>query len=177
MYIHKNDAFFIQWDHNKSQLNIEKHGVDFSEAASVLFDSNVLELVDQKHSQHEERYLIIGKALTDEFYSSSILQGVRKMAKKSIIELSVQELRTKKNAASISRKIKDSEIDYSDIPEFTSAELKKFKRRGRPVIGDSPRKAISIRVDEMVLKKLKSKALKKGIAYQTLINDILKKAV
>lgn len=64
MYIHKDDAFFIQWDHNKSQLNIEKHGVDFSEAASVLFDSNVLELVDQKHSQHEERYLIIGKALS-----------------------------------------------------------------------------------------------------------------
>lgn len=64
MYIHKNDAFLIQWDHNKSQLNIEKHGVDFNEAASVLFDADVLELVDQKHSHKEERYLIIGKALS-----------------------------------------------------------------------------------------------------------------
>jgi uncharacterized protein (DUF4415 family) len=99
------------------------------------------------------------------------------MAKRSIIELSAQDLRTKKNAGSMNRKVKDSEIDYSDIPELTSAELKKFKKRGRPIIGETPRKAISIRVDEIVLKKLKSKALKKGIAYQRLINDILKKAV
>ncbi len=63
MYIHKDDAFLIQWDHNKSQLNTEKHGVEFNEAASVLF-ANVLELADQKHSLNEERYLIIGKALS-----------------------------------------------------------------------------------------------------------------
>ena len=77
----------------------------------------------------------------------------------------------------MSRKIKDSEIDYSDIPALTDKELSKFKRRGRPVIGESPRKAISIRIDQQTLKKLKLKAKKTGIAYQSLINEILKKAV
>lgn len=75
------------------------------------------------------------------------------------------------------RKIKDSEIDYSDIPKMTSEQLRKFKRRGRPVIGEMARKAISIRIDEAVLRKLKAKAKKQKVPYQSLINEILKKAV
>ena len=63
----------------------------------------------------------------------------------------------KKRLKSKSRKIRDTEVDYSDIPELSDEQLAKFKRRGRPVIGDTPRKAISIRIDESVLKKLKSK--------------------
>lgn len=78
---------------------------------------------------------------------------------------------------SISRKVKDSEIDYSDIPEFTDAELKSFKRVGRPLVGESAREAISLRVESEVLKKLKEKAKNKGVGYQSLINEILKKAV
>jgi len=99
------------------------------------------------------------------------------MAKKTTIVLSAQELLTRKSVKSTGRKIKDSEIDYSDIPELDDETIKKFKRRGRPVIGESPRKAISIRIDESVLSKLKSRAKKKGVAYQSLINEILKKAV
>ena len=74
-------------------------------------------------------------------------------------------------------KTKDADIDFSDIPELTDEQLSKFKRRGRPVIGDGPRKAISIRIDENVLDKLKSKAKRTGVAYQSLINEILKKAI
>ena len=99
------------------------------------------------------------------------------MAKKSITVLSVPELLTRKNGKSINRKSKDSEIDYSDLPELTDIQLAKFKRRGRPVIGDSPRRAISIRIDLKVLDKIKTKAKKTGVAYQSLINEILKKAV
>lgn len=99
------------------------------------------------------------------------------MAKKSTIVLSVPELLARKNAKSTRHKHKSSKIDFSDIPELDDEELKKFIRRGRPVIGESPRKAISIRIEENVLLKLKSKAKKKGIAYQSLINEILKKAV
>lgn len=99
------------------------------------------------------------------------------MAKKSITVLSAQELLARKSGKSTNRKVKDSEIDFSDIPELTGEQLSKFSRRGRPVIGESPRRAISIRIDEKVLDRLKSKAKKTGIAYQSLINDILKKAV
>lgn len=97
--------------------------------------------------------------------------------KLSTIELSVQDLQTRMKEERIVKKVKDSEIDYSDIPNFSKEQLNKFKRPGRPVIGDTPRKAISIRIEEGVLKKLKAKAKQKGIAYQSLINEILKKAV
>jgi len=99
------------------------------------------------------------------------------MAKKTITVLSAQELLARRNEKSTNRKVKDSEIDFSDIPELTDEQLSQFKRRGRPVIGESPRKAISIRIDEGVLDKLKSKAKKTGVAYQSLINEILKKAI
>ncbi|GEM_PF-2501699 len=103
--------------------------------------------------------------------------GGQVMAKKPTIVLSAQELRARKNAISIGRKVKDSEIDFSDIPELDEEVLNKIKRRGRPIIGDSPRKAISVRIEEDVLAKLKAKAKKRGVPYQSLINEILKKAV
>jgi uncharacterized protein (DUF4415 family) len=99
------------------------------------------------------------------------------MTKNSTTVLSVRALRARKNVKSIKRNVKDSEIDYSDIPELSSEQLSKFKKRGRPVIGDSPRKAVSIRIESEVLEKLKGKAKKRGVGYQSLINEILKKAV
>lgn len=99
------------------------------------------------------------------------------MAKKTTTALSVPELQARKSVKSTNRKIKDADIDFLDIPELTDEQLSQFVRRGRPVIGDSPRKAVSIRIESKVLDKLKSQAKKKGIAYQSLINDILKKAV
>ncbi len=97
--------------------------------------------------------------------------------KKKSIELSAQELQIKLKEKSTHKKIKNSEIDYSEIPQLTAKQLKGFKRVGRPLISNSPRIAISVRIEEEVLSKLKSKAEKSGIGYQSLINDILKKAV
>lgn len=97
--------------------------------------------------------------------------------KKKYLELSASELLTKRKDKSISRKIKDADIDYSDIPEFSKDDLKKFKRVGRPLVGDSKRQAISVRVEADVLSKLKKEAKRRGLPYQSLINAILKKAV
>lgn len=72
---------------------------------------------------------------------------------------------------------KRAEIDYSEIPEFSKAELKKFKRVGRPLVGESARIAISVRIEEDVLSRLKDKAKAEGVGYQSLINEILKKAI
>ena len=142
------------WDTIENNKNFEMHGITFEKAVTVLLDPNACEL-----------FLLFS-------YS-----GGRKMSKKTTTVLSVPELLARKSVKSTSRKIKDSEIDYSDIPEFTGEQLSKFKRRGRPVIGESHRKAVSIRIEENVLDRLKSKAKQKGVAYQNLINDILKKAV
>ena len=103
--------------------------------------------------------------------------------KKKFIELSAEDLQArmkeklKEKPMPKRRKLKDDEIDFSDIPEVTPAQLKKARRVGRPLIGSAPRKDIHIRLDPNVLEKLKAKAKKKGVKYQSLINDILKKAI
>jgi uncharacterized DUF497 family protein len=52
----------IQWDNLKSRKNIEKHGVSFEEAATVLLDPDSIEFYDSKHSKDEDRFWIIGKS-------------------------------------------------------------------------------------------------------------------
>lgn len=50
-----------EWDENKNQANIIKHGIDF-EAASTVFDDNAgIELYDERNSSYEERYVFIGR--------------------------------------------------------------------------------------------------------------------
>lgn len=68
-------------------------------------------------------------------------------------------------------------IDFSDIPELTTAELARMKRVGRPPLGEAPRKAVSIRLDQGVLAWLKESAARKGRPYQSLINEILARAM
>jgi uncharacterized protein (DUF4415 family) len=67
-------------------------------------------------------------------------------------------------------------IDFSDIPELSDAQLRRMKRVGRPTIGRAPRKAVSLRLDPDVLAQLKASAAKRGVPYQSLINDILARA-
>ena len=40
----------FEWDENKNQSNIKKHGISFEEASSVLYI-----ISDEVHSENEER--------------------------------------------------------------------------------------------------------------------------
>ncbi|WP_413578513.1 BrnA antitoxin family protein [Bdellovibrio sp. HCB290] len=100
-----------------------------------------------------------------------------KKKKSDTVVLSVPELLALAKKGIPYREVKESEIDFSDMPELTPEQLKKMVRPGRPLISQFARKAISIRIDTEVLAKIKKKARKQGIPYQSLINDILKKAV
>jgi len=64
-------------------------------------------------------------------------------------------------------------IDYSDIPELSNRQLSAMRRVGRPTVGDEPRKLIAIRLDAKVLGWLRKTAEKKGLPYQSLVNEIL----
>ena len=68
-------------------------------------------------------------------------------------------------------------IDFSDIPELSDGQLRRMRRVGRPAIGRAPRQAVSLRLDPDVLTRLKATAAKRGVPYQSLINDILARAV
>ena len=68
---------------------------------------------------------------------------------------------------------RSKKIDFSDIPELSEKQLSRMRRVGRPTLGDEPRKLIAIRLDPKVLGWLRRTAEKKGLPYQSLVNEIL----
>ena len=48
----------VQWDDDKAAANVEKHGVDFADAVSVLSDDMALTARDSDAA--EERYVTLG---------------------------------------------------------------------------------------------------------------------
>lgn len=52
----------FEWDEEKARLNLKKHGVAFETAAKVFLDEDRIEIFDEAHSIHEERYITIGLA-------------------------------------------------------------------------------------------------------------------
>lgn len=54
------DCMIFEWDDNKEQINIKKHGIDFETASHVFYDENRIEIYDELHSDYEDRYITIG---------------------------------------------------------------------------------------------------------------------
>lgn len=50
----------FEYDEEKNQINIKKHGIPFTAAARVFFDYDRIELFDDAHSEDENRYNTIG---------------------------------------------------------------------------------------------------------------------
>jgi uncharacterized DUF497 family protein len=53
----------FSWDVGKAQLNYEKHGVPFEEAATVFADPDGLDWEDPEHSREERRYKRLGRSV------------------------------------------------------------------------------------------------------------------
>ena len=53
----------FEWDPDKAISNLEKHGVAFEEAASVFFDPLSATITDPRHSNDENRFVIIGHSI------------------------------------------------------------------------------------------------------------------
>ena len=51
-----------EWDSEKAQLNLEKHGVGFDEAVTVFDDLFNIDFYDPKHSIEEHRLLMVGES-------------------------------------------------------------------------------------------------------------------
>ena len=54
-----NDIRF-EWDENKNQISIQKHGISFQEAVTVFYDDNAVLFDDPEHSEYEERFILLG---------------------------------------------------------------------------------------------------------------------
>ena len=53
-------AMNFEWDPDKAESNVAKHGVDFAEASTVFADYFALTIFDPDHSDSEDRYITIG---------------------------------------------------------------------------------------------------------------------
>ena len=56
--------YVFDWDENKNQVNLKKHGIDFDEASTVFFDESAILFNDPEHSEYEERFLLLGMSET-----------------------------------------------------------------------------------------------------------------
>jgi predicted DNA binding CopG/RHH family protein len=70
----------------------------------------------------------------------------------------------------------DKEIDFSDIPESTSEELRRARRVGRPRSNDA-KILIAIRIRSSLLSEIQRTAKKAGKPYQTFIHEVLEKEI
>ena len=53
----------FEWDEEKAQANVIKHGVSFEEAQTVFADPLYVDFYDPDHSFDAHRYLIIGESV------------------------------------------------------------------------------------------------------------------
>ena len=54
------EYIIFEWDENKNEINKRKHKVSFEEAKTVFYDDEALIIPDHKHSEQEERFVILG---------------------------------------------------------------------------------------------------------------------
>ncbi len=105
-----------------------------------------------------------------------------------LVEMTIEEAKRQlASGEAYYREVSEDEIDFSDIPELTDEELKRFKPadlygipprpRGRPPLGKEPRKLISIKLDPALIERLKRRAKKEKMGYQSLIHRILEQNV
>jgi len=66
-------------------------------------------------------------------------------------------------------------INFSDIPESTTEELRRARRVGRPKTGKA-KQLIALRISPQLLAQLRRLAAKQDKPYQTLIHELLEKS-
>ena len=93
------------------------------------------------------------------------------MAKKrSVSSARGERLKTKEKSAS------DEGLDFTDLPKLTASQLKRAKKVGRPK-SEKPKQLIAVRISPDLLNALRIMAKKRKRPYQTLMHELLERAV
>jgi uncharacterized DUF497 family protein len=51
----------FEWDSEKADTNLKKHGLDFERASTVFLDPLAVSIPDDEHSETEVRWITLGK--------------------------------------------------------------------------------------------------------------------
>lgn len=57
------EDMYFEYDINKNNINIQKHGISFEMAARVFLDYDRIEMYDEEHSYSEDRFNTIGSII------------------------------------------------------------------------------------------------------------------
>ena len=55
------EEYKFEWDSEKAEKNLKKHGIYFEDAVYAFLDENKIEEFDELHSDFEDRYKVIGR--------------------------------------------------------------------------------------------------------------------
>ena len=53
--------YTFEWDPIKAKQNVRKHRISFERAAETFLDPLAVSIIDEEHSEHEERWVSLGK--------------------------------------------------------------------------------------------------------------------
>jgi uncharacterized DUF497 family protein len=53
--------YTFEWDPIKAKGNLKKHRISFDRAAEIILDPLAVSILDEEHSEHEERWVSMGK--------------------------------------------------------------------------------------------------------------------
>jgi uncharacterized DUF497 family protein len=166
----------FEWDESKRQSNLTKHLIDFQDALRI-FDGPVFE--KSSRSRGEERVVAVGLLEDVEIVVVYAIRGKRRriisarrahrvLDKKRKGKTTQTTSRTRSKGATDFKRLRalrDSEIDFSDIPKLG----KSFWATAKFTLPE-PKDRLTIRVDHDVVQWLR----KRGKGYQTRINAILR---
>lgn len=54
------ENILFEWDDEKAEANIKKHGISFDEATTSFKDYNAIVFDDPEHSEDEDRFILLG---------------------------------------------------------------------------------------------------------------------
>ena len=72
-------SLIFEWDEEKADANLKKHGVGFDEARTVFNDPFSITIYDPDHSVNEYRYIDIGLSSKDRLIVVSYLEKGRRV--------------------------------------------------------------------------------------------------
>jgi uncharacterized DUF497 family protein len=52
--------YYFDWDPNKANANLKKHGISFEQASSIFIDPRLITIFDTEHSGYEDSWATIG---------------------------------------------------------------------------------------------------------------------
>jgi hypothetical protein len=70
-------ALVFEWDLRKARTNQQKHKVSFDEASSVFDDPLAITFLDEKHSNGEQREIIVGHSILERLLLVSFVERSR----------------------------------------------------------------------------------------------------